>query len=175
MTSGPVRPVPWDPRGSDVARDLTESELERWGREVGRAAVRHGVFVCLYGDLGAGKSTLARAACRGAGVAGPVPSPTFTLVNQYVGMGGTSVQHADLYRIEASDRLADMGWAGLVQADGPVFVEWAERADAYLPEDRWEIRLGFVADPARRRVEYRSLGATPALPAPGPVKEDVRW
>lgn len=151
---------------------LTEPELEGYGRELGRVAFDAGVFVCLYGDLGAGKSTLARAACRGAGVTGTVPSPTFTLVNQYEGRGGVTVLHADLYRIETARGLMDMGWESLVQADGAVFVEWAGRADRYLPVDRWDIRLDFVDDAARRLVTVRALGSAPHVPEPSSLAED---
>jgi tRNA threonylcarbamoyladenosine biosynthesis protein TsaE len=147
-----------------ISCELSEPALEGWGREIGRVAAEGRVFVCLYGDLGAGKSTLARAACRGAGVAGPVPSPTFTLVNEYECPDGTTVRHADLYRIDGSDGLPDMGWAGLVQSDEVVFVEWADRADGHLPADRWDIRLEFVADRARRRVTARACGSAPPVP-----------
>ena len=152
--------------------ELTEPELARYGRDIGRVALEAGVFVCLYGELGAGKSTLARAACRGAGVTGPVPSPTFTLVNQYQGRGGAVVQHADLYRVETVEGLADMGWEGLLQSDDMVLVEWADRADGYLPADRWDVRLDFLADPARRQVALRACGRVPRLPAPRPAGED---
>ena len=155
--------------------DLTEPDLERWGREVGRAALEGGVFVCLYGELGAGKSTLARAACRGAGVTGPVPSPTFTLVNQYGGDGGATVQHADLYRIQGPEELPDMGWAGLVQSDDLVLLEWADRAKGHLPADRWEIRLEFVQDPACRRVGAIACGSVPPVPLPVHAAEGESW
>ncbi|MBT8477316.1 MAG: tRNA (adenosine(37)-N6)-threonylcarbamoyltransferase complex ATPase subunit type 1 TsaE [Gemmatimonadetes bacterium] len=148
----------------EVSLDLTEAELERFGRRLGRVAFDEGVFVCLYGELGAGKSTLARAACRGAGVTGPVPSPTFTLVNQYEVDGGAAVQHADLYRVDTVEGLLDMGWEALVQSDGAVFVEWADRATAYLPSDRWDIRLDFVDSPSRRRVGIVALGSAPPIP-----------
>ncbi|MCL7970652.1 MAG: tRNA (adenosine(37)-N6)-threonylcarbamoyltransferase complex ATPase subunit type 1 TsaE [marine benthic group bacterium] len=148
------------------AFELTEPALESWGRAVGRAAAESSVFVCLYGELGAGKSTLARAACRGAGVMGPVPSPTFTLVNQYHGKAGLVIQHSDLYRIEAGEALRDMGWEDLLWAEGPVFVEWADRAEGYLPEDRWDIHLGFVSDPSVRRVVPTARGGAPPIPEP---------
>lgn len=157
---------------NDASLELTEPDLERWGREIGRAALEGGVFVCLYGELGAGKSTLARAACRGAGVTGPVPSPTFTLVNQYTGRDGTSVRHADLYRIDGTEGLPDMGWSDLVQSDDMVLVEWADRADGYLPADRWEIRMQFVDDPVLRRVEVRACGSAPPVPEPPSVEGD---
>lgn len=154
---------------------LTEPDLERWGREIGRAALEGGVFVCLYGKLGAGKSTLARAACRGAGVTGPVPSPTFTLVNQYEVDGGATVQHADLYRIRGQEALPDMGWAGLVQSDDLVLLEWADRAEGYLPADRWEIRLEFVEDPTRRRVSATACGSVPPMPPPVVAVQGQSW
>lgn len=152
--------------------ELTEPEMALYGREIGRVALEGGVFVCLYGELGAGKSTLARAACRGAGVTGPVPSPTFTLVNQYEGRGGATVQHADLYRIETVEGLPDMGWESLIQSDDMVLVEWADRADGYLPEDRWDVRLDFLADTARRKVTPRARGRVPRFPEPRPLVED---
>jgi tRNA A37 threonylcarbamoyladenosine biosynthesis protein TsaE len=61
-----------------------------------------------------------------------------------------------------------MGWADLLQSDDVVLVEWADRAAGYLPEDRWEIRLQFVDDPARRRVTVRALGSVPPVPEPFP-------
>src|SRR5690606_23289192 len=76
---------------------LSESELEAWGRAVGRT-VETPVVLALRGELGAGKSVLARAVARGAGVAGPLPSPTFNLVFRYEGEDGVAVVHLDLYR-----------------------------------------------------------------------------
>jgi len=155
--------------------EMTEPALARYGRDIGRVALESGVFVCLYGELGAGKSTLARAACRGAGVTGPVPSPTFTLVNQYEGRGGATVQHADLYRIDGIEGLPDMGWDNLVQSDDMVLVEWADRADGYLPADRWDIRLDFLSDVTRRQVVLRAHGRVSPVPDPQPAAEDQSW
>jgi tRNA threonylcarbamoyladenosine biosynthesis protein TsaE len=146
--------------------ELTEPALVDWAREVGRVVAGNGVFVCLRGELGSGKSTLARAACRGAGVTGPVPSPTFTLVNRYEVRGGQTLYHADLYRLDGPEGLTDMGWSDLVGSDRAVFVEWADRADGYLPIDRWEIRLDFVDDLTRRRVTALAIGDVPPVPAP---------
>lgn len=128
-----------------------------------------GAFVCLYGDLGAGKSTLARAACAGAGVKDVVPSPGFTLVSRYRGRGGRFVHHADLYRLCRPEELWDIGWPDLLEAEGPVFVEWADRASGQLPRDRWEVELRFVADPGRRAVEARTVGRAGRIPAPEPT------
>lgn len=145
-------------------RELDEQSLERWGAKLGRAAVEGCVFVCLYGPLGAGKSTVVRAACRGAGVTGPIPSPTFTLVNRHETPGGQTVWHADLYRLDFPGLLVDAGWPELLEAEGAVFVEWAERAAEWLPADRWDVTLGFTEQPATRGVSIRSVGAAPPPP-----------
>lgn len=147
-----------------------EPELVRWGRALGEAAVRHGVFVALHGPLGAGKTRLTQAACAGAGVREAVTSPTYTLVHWYGGERG-SVAHADLYRIRDASELPAIGWEELEAHPGAVFVEWAERAGGELPPDRWEIRLGFAAGGARRRVTARALGDAPPLPGPAAAVE----
>lgn len=149
---------------ADAPAVLSEAALTRWGRELGAEALRTRAFVCLYGPLGAGKSTLARAACAGAGVGRPVPSPTFILVQRYRGAGGVPVWHADLYRLGSPEELWDLGWPELLEGEGPAFVEWAERAAGQLPADRWEVELGFLPDPARRRAAVRAVGGAPPPP-----------
>lgn len=153
-------------RGVSGPVELEEAALKAWAAEVGRAASRRGRFVCLYGPLGAGKSTFVRAACRAAGVEGSIPSPTFTLVNRHRTATGATIWHADLYRLDSPDLLLDVGWPGLLDGDGTVFVEWAERAGDWLPADRWEVRLRFTGTPDRRRVEIRSLGECELPPEP---------
>ncbi len=144
---------------------LTERELCAWARVVGRLAAAGGRFVCLYGELGAGKSTLVRAALRGAGVEGSIPSPTFTLINRHVGRQGTALYHADLYRLRDPAELTDIGWSELLDTGRAVFVEWADRVPAQLPTERWDIHLSFVSDPERRRLKSRAVGNAPALPS----------
>ncbi|MCK5411444.1 MAG: tRNA (adenosine(37)-N6)-threonylcarbamoyltransferase complex ATPase subunit type 1 TsaE [Gemmatimonadetes bacterium] len=147
---------------------VDEEELVLWGAELGRVAASSDTFVALYGALGSGKSTLVRSACRAAGVEGPVPSPTFTLVNRHALPDGRYVHHVDLYRIESADQVWELGWEELVSGPGPVFVEWAERAAALLPRDRWDVRLGFVDEPLLRRVQACPYGDAPELPARAP-------
>lgn len=148
--------------------ELDEEALADWGRRLGRVATEPGagpgVFVGLTGPLGAGKTTLVRAACRGAGAEGRVRSPTFTLHNHHRPPDRRPVHHVDLYRLEGPEELDDLGWEELLEAEGPVFVEWAERAGERLPPDRWEIRLEFTDDEARRRVVVRTLGEVPDPP-----------
>lgn len=147
---------------------LRQPQLEAWAGELGPAAMADGVFVALYGELGAGKSTLVRAACRALGVAERIPSPTFTLVNVHAGAAGP-IRHADLYRLEPPvDRrtLVDAGWLELLEAEGPVFVEWADRARDWLPRDRWDIELRHTGDPGARELSVARRAAAPAPPWP---------
>lgn len=148
----------------DVAARLDERALEAWGRAIGAVAVPGRVFVALYGPLGAGKTTLVRAACAGAGLGEPVTSPTFTLVQRYA--DGAPVYHVDLYRIERASELVELGWDDLESGDNAVFVEWADRAWNRLPPDRWEIRLSFSPGGGARNVEARRKGTAPPIPAP---------
>lgn len=148
-----------------VEAELTESELERWGRRLGAAAARSGAFLALHGPLGAGKTRLVQAACRGAGAVEEALSPTFTLVHRYEGDRGP-IWHVDLYRIERPAELVDLGWDDLVDGADPVFVEWAERAGDWLPPDRWEVRLAMGGRPETRRVRVAARGAAPAPPEP---------
>jgi tRNA threonylcarbamoyladenosine biosynthesis protein TsaE len=94
------------------------------------------VYVC--GELGAGKTTFVRGACRALGVDGPITSPTYTIGHRYDG-----VSHLDLYRFE---QLTDADWGALEPyfVDAIVFVEWAERAEGRLPPPRLAVRLGHV-------------------------------
>ncbi len=108
-----------------------------------------GDVVYVSGELGAGKTTFVRGACRALGVGGPVTSPTYTIGHRYDG-----VSHLDLFRFE---RLTDADWGALEPyfEDAIVFVEWPERAGGRLPPPRVEVKLGHV-DEHRRSVELAS-------------------
>lgn len=142
---------------------LTEEALERWGRRIG-AQARTPLVMALRGDLGAGKSTLARAVAHGAGVAGDVPSPTFNLVFRYDTPRGVQLQHLDLYRLDDPDEVWELGWSELGGPDELVLIEWPERAEALLPSPRWEVRIEDEGDPRTRRVTARAVGDPPPLP-----------
>jgi tRNA threonylcarbamoyladenosine biosynthesis protein TsaE len=145
---------------------LTQGELEAWGERIGREAELP-LVVVLHGDLGAGKSTLARAIARGAGVGGAVPSPTFNLLFAYDTPRGR-VLHFDLYRLRHPDEVWELGWEEVGSGPQLVLVEWAERAAALLPEPRWEVTLAEAADPGRRCVAAVPVGGPPPVPPPLP-------
>ncbi|HKO16527.1 MAG TPA: tRNA (adenosine(37)-N6)-threonylcarbamoyltransferase complex ATPase subunit type 1 TsaE [Gemmatimonadaceae bacterium] len=131
---------------------LTEPELVAWGERFGRAA-RPPLVVTVSGELGAGKTTLARAICRGYGVQDDVTSPTFTIVHEYAG-GLSPVLHVDLYRLRGPRELAELGWDELVASHALVLIEWPERARGLIPTVHVPIQLQHVDDTPGRRLLY---------------------
>ncbi len=105
------------------------------------------VYVC--GELGSGKTTFVRGACRALGVEGPVVSPTYTIGHRYDG-----VSHLDLYRFE---QLTDADWGALEPyfEDAIVFIEWPERGIGRLPPPRVSVELAHV-DAERREIRLES-------------------
>lgn len=111
--------------------------------------------VHLQGDLGAGKSTLARAWLRALGVQGAIRSPTYTLVERYPLAGGAEALHLDLYRIGDG---AELEFLGLDDADAALWlVEWPERGGDALPSP--DLRIALVIDGAGRRARLIPLSA----------------
>jgi tRNA threonylcarbamoyladenosine biosynthesis protein TsaE len=143
---------------------LTEPDLVRWGARIGRE-VEGPLFIGLKGPLGAGKSVLARAVAAGAGVEGPVPSPTFNLMFEYATARGFPLIHMDLYRVLNEDELWELGWEDLGASAEVALVEWPERAGDLLPKDRWEIEL-IVPGPGSnlREVAVSRFGSPSFLP-----------
>ncbi len=107
-----------------------------------------GDSLALEGDLGAGKTTLVRAILRALGVTDEVPSPSFTLVQEYEA-GGLKIAHCDLYRIESPTELDEIGIDETLR-DGVVLIEWPERATARIPADALRIRIDITGETARR-------------------------
>jgi tRNA threonylcarbamoyladenosine biosynthesis protein TsaE len=144
---------------------LDQAELARWGARIGDT-IAPPAFVGLSGPLGAGKSVLARAIGAGAGVVGPMPSPTFTLLQGYPASRGRRLVHLDLYRIDSPGELWELGWGQIPGDDEVVLVEWPERAGSLLPADRWVIELTPAAgEPLLRDVEVTRVGSPPELAA----------
>ena len=112
-----------------------------------------GWTVLLSGELGAGKSTFARAFITGAGHSGPVPSPTYTLVEPYALPRG-KIYHIDLYRIADEEELRYLGWKEL--DDGCRLVEWPDRAPGLMALADLEITLSYDGDGRRAELAGRS-------------------
>ena len=108
-----------------------------------------GFMILLKGELGSGKTTLARAMLHALGHAGAVPSPTYTLVEPYELPNGT-VYHIDLYRISDAEELTFLGWDDL--RDGLVLVEWPERAEHLAGEADLLVELEYDGDGRQARL-----------------------
>ena len=132
-------------------------------REIGQevsAFLRDGDTVVLEGELGAGKSELARGIARGLGYTGPVPSPSFTILNEYEG-GRLPLHHFDWYRLADSEELYESGLNEFIGAKGVCVIEWSERAPDALPESYLRISLLPLED-GTRRITISAEGGYPA-------------
>ena len=129
---------------------LDQPALERWGESFGHAT-RAPLIVAISGELGAGKTTLVRAICRGYGVTEPVTSPTYALVHEYA-TDRSPVYHIDLYRLDNPAELTALAWDDIIASDALILVEWPERAGDRLPPDHVPIALEHVAGDDTRRV-----------------------
>ena len=128
---------------------MSRDELVTWGEAFGRA-LSAPLVVTLAGELGAGKTTLAQAICRGYGVVEAVTSPTFAIVHQYAAPA-SPVYHLDLYRIERVAELDNIGWDEIVTAHALVLIEWPDRAGSLVPSDHVPIDIEYApGDPDRR-------------------------
>ena len=130
---------------------ITNSEEETIlaGERFGKTLVP-GDVVAMYGDLGAGKTAFIRGVAKGLGLHGRVSSPTFTIVNEY--LGPTPLFHFDMYRLKSSDELFDIGWEDYLERGGVCIVEWSENVpEAFTPETI-RIEIGKIDD-SRRNID----------------------
>ena len=102
-------------------------ETENLGAALGKI-LKPGTILAYRGDLGAGKTAFTRGLARGLGYQDPVTSPTYTIVNEYLG-GRLPLFHFDMYRLGSSDDLWDIGWEDYLERGGICAVEWSENVD----------------------------------------------
>jgi len=131
-----------------VIRTRSEEETIALGEEIARTLPRPAV-VLLIGDLGAGKTTLAKGIVKGLGAAAPedVSSPTYTLIHEFGEKD--KVYHIDLYRLERESEVRALGLDDLLDGNSILLVEWGERFPALWPADRIEIRLVMIDEDVR--------------------------
>ena len=128
---------------------IASSPERTWeiGRLLGKL-LEAGDTVCLFGDLGAGKTNLAYGIARGLDVREQyITSPTFTFVNEYPGR--VPLYHIDLYRLKGPDELENIGFDEYLESDGVTVIEWAERAEDELPVERLSVYLSSVDEKSR--------------------------
>jgi len=134
------------------ARTATACETERLGAQLARSRpppADAAAVIFLVGELGAGKTTLARGFLRACGVTGAIRSPTYTLVEIYE-QGGQSILHIDLYRLAAAGDLESLGLREWLQPEAIWLVEWPARAASGLPAA--DLTVTLHAEPAAHRI-----------------------
>lgn len=134
------------------------AETEALGRVIG-GVVFPGACLALYGDLGAGKTVLARGLARGLGVDERmrVTSPTFVIVSEYDGR--LAMHHVDAYRLKGACDIVDLGSRELFYGDAVSVVEWADRIAGAIPDDRLDLRME-VSGETTRTITVSAAGPT---------------
>jgi len=122
-------------------------ETEKIGAALGKI-LTPGTILAYRGDLGAGKTAFTRGLARGLGYGEPVTSPTYTIVNEYLG-GRLPLFHFDMYRLRSSDDLWDIGWDDYLDRGGVAAVEWSENVSDAL-EDAILITIHKTGETSRR-------------------------
>ncbi len=101
--------------------------------------LKKGDVVCMYGDLGAGKTEFVRQMARVLGIEDYITSPTFTIVNEY--KGDIDLYHFDVYRISDSDEMYEIGYEEYIDGDGICIIEWAQLIEDILPKERYTVTI----------------------------------
>ncbi|MCP5095995.1 MAG: tRNA (adenosine(37)-N6)-threonylcarbamoyltransferase complex ATPase subunit type 1 TsaE [Chloroflexi bacterium] len=132
-------------------------QTERLGLRLGQLLQPHDL-VCLVGDLGAGKTAMARGVGRGWGTAYRVTSPTYMLINEYPRVhDGRILYHIDCYRLNGESDIETVGFEDVLDGNGAVMIEWPERIESWLPADRLHIELAHVTE-TRRKLHVEGHG-----------------
>lgn len=124
-----------------VYKTNSEAETEALGRQLS-ADFRAGDVIALTGDLGAGKTCLVRGVAKGLGSRDLVNSPTFTIINQY--QGRLPIYHFDVYRLNNCVEMEDLDMDDYLFGQGLCVIEWAEKAEALLPDRHWSVTISII-------------------------------
>ena len=125
----------------------SDKETEAVGEQFGRT-VKDGTVVAMYGDLGAGKTAYVRGMSRGMGITERVSSPTFTIVNEY--LGDRTLIHFDMYRLGSADELFDIGWEDYIARGAVCAVEWSENVEEAFYGDEIILTIEKTSDTSRK-------------------------
>ena len=130
----------------------SDKETLEFGKKLGKNAVP-GMIICLDGDLGTGKTVIAKGIALGLGITEPVSSPTFTVVKEYQ-EGRLPLYHFDVYRIEDPGEMEEIGYEEYFFGNGVTVVEWADMINELIPKDAVRIRL---KKDASKGFDFRSI------------------
>ena len=124
-----------------------EHETEALGQRLAES-IKGGAVIAMYGDLGAGKTAFVRGMARGMGLDCRVSSPTFTIVNEY--LGERELIHFDMYRLSSGDELFDIGWEDYIARGAVCAVEWSENVEDAFYGDEIKLRIEKLSDTERK-------------------------
>lgn len=130
-----------------IIQTHSEQETEAAGEALAKT-LPEGAVIALYGDLGAGKTAFVRGMARGLGLTDRVSSPTFTIVNEYLG-GDKPLFHFDMYRLSGPEELFGVGWDDYLTRGGVIAVEWSENVEAAFEGTELRVRLTRLGDETR--------------------------
>ncbi|HET9912991.1 MAG TPA: tRNA (adenosine(37)-N6)-threonylcarbamoyltransferase complex ATPase subunit type 1 TsaE [Anaerolineales bacterium] len=130
-------------------------QTRRIGMHLGEV-LQPGDVICLQGDLGAGKTTFVQGVAHGWGSRDPVSSPTFILVNDYRRDDAAHLFHMDAYRLDSTTEAEELDLEAML-SQGPLLIEWPERIDGLVPDERLWIRFEHV-DAEEREMNFRATG-----------------
>lgn len=125
----------------------SEKETVESGRTLA-GKLNRGTCVALTGDLGAGKTAFVRGLAEGLGLKNRVTSPTFTIVNEY--LGDIPLFHFDLYRLNSADELFEIGWDDYLERGGIIAAEWSENGTGFFPAETVRVHIEKKDDGSRR-------------------------
>jgi len=135
-----------------IIETYSEQETEDFAKRLA-AEIKPGAIVCLDGDLGVGKTAIAKGFAKGLGIEEPVVSPTFTIVHTYDG-GRLTLYHFDVYRISDVSEMDEIGYEDCFYSDGVCLVEWSVLVEEIIPEEA--IKITIEKDTAKG-FDYRKI------------------
>ena len=144
---------------NEIFKTETPEETQVLGEKLGKT-LKQGDVIALIGDLGTGKTCLTQGIARGVGLAPDeiVSSPSYILINEY--NGTVPIYHIDLYRLENSEEIAELGLSEYVEGDGICIIEWAERMADALPDHCIKIQITLAE--TNTSYEHESILQSPA-------------
>ena len=147
---------------NEIFKTESPDETQALGEKLGKT-LKQGDVIALIGDLGTGKTCLTQGIARGIGLAPNeiVSSPSYILINEY--SGTIPIYHIDLYRLENSEEIAELGLSEYVEGDGICIIEWAERMADALPDTciKIHITLGETSDSDNENAADASISESP--------------
>ena len=129
-------------------------ETQKFAEEFSKT-LKAGDVLCMYGDLGVGKTAFVQGLAKGLGIDEPITSPTFTIVNEY--SGRLPLYHFDVYRIGDVEEMDEIGYEDYFYGDGVCLIEWANLIEEILPEEYTEIR---IEKDLEKGFDYRKITVT---------------